>query len=586
MIAYLIKSGLCLAILLVIYLVLLERHKMHRFNRIFLLAALVVGLTVPMFPVDVVRNKLITETPTEIVSSVALTSTEWLQSVAEYPSNRNKVLKPNSTQIRELNSSEIAYTRNFSFHFLKGFSLIAYTLICSFLFVRMGFALYSFYEKEKKNRSLSYKSARLVLIGEPIAPHTFLDTIFVNKDQYHSGEIADQIFEHELTHATQKHSLDVFFVELLRIIFWFNPIFYFYKRAIQINHEFLADQSVLDKTNDPVSYKKLLIESVLPSYKTNLSSSFNYALTKKRFIMMVKKSTTQSMLSRKVVLIPIIASLALVFGTKISQDRLTYEINGVKFTEPYNSAWFNSNSIILSKNEEMNKSLYDHKWKYYDEEGNPFTGEWIIYDKDDDEKIDTRSEIENGKLLSKTRYYNLEGLEGRLSIVRETYQGDTVSTTMFSSENELWGITTIAYKNNNFNIIRIQSFNEEKETWGVIDLTSIAIKDNPNDSLNLITEFNSLGNIESQKLFEGNKEIPLTQKAKDVGVRNAKNRYKNTLLEYQRVLPKGDINQIALAFEELKRERSTWFAFRKKYGISGELPPLPSLPTELLKKKL
>ena len=29
------------------------------------------------------------------------------------------------------------------------------------------------------------------------------------------------------------------------MIFWFNPIFIFYKKAIQLNHEFLADEKVV-----------------------------------------------------------------------------------------------------------------------------------------------------------------------------------------------------------------------------------------------------------------------------------------------------------------------------------------------------
>ena len=134
MIAYLIKSGLCLVVLLAIYLLFLEREKMHRFNRFFLLAALVVGLTVPLFSVDMVRNKLITETPTEIVNDIAITSSDLVAKVAEYPSNRSKVTDFSYSELSALNSTQIGYKRNFSYHFLKGLSLIFYSLICLFLF--------------------------------------------------------------------------------------------------------------------------------------------------------------------------------------------------------------------------------------------------------------------------------------------------------------------------------------------------------------------------------------------------------------------------------------------------------------------
>jgi beta-lactamase regulating signal transducer with metallopeptidase domain len=48
------------------------------------------------------------------------------------------------------------------------------------------------------------------------------------------------------------------FIETLKALFWFNPIFIFYKRAIQLNHEFLADEKVVKSHNDVPFYQNLL----------------------------------------------------------------------------------------------------------------------------------------------------------------------------------------------------------------------------------------------------------------------------------------------------------------------------------------
>lgn len=49
------------------------------------------------------------------------------------------------------------------------------------------------------------------------------------------------ILQHEMVHVKQWHSADVIFFELFAIVNWFNPIAYFYQKAIKNIHEFIAD---------------------------------------------------------------------------------------------------------------------------------------------------------------------------------------------------------------------------------------------------------------------------------------------------------------------------------------------------------
>lgn len=48
MLAYLLKSGLCLAFFLIFYNLLLEREKMHLFKRFYLLASLMLAFAIPL----------------------------------------------------------------------------------------------------------------------------------------------------------------------------------------------------------------------------------------------------------------------------------------------------------------------------------------------------------------------------------------------------------------------------------------------------------------------------------------------------------------------------------------------------------
>ncbi len=50
MMGYIIKSTICLGIVLLVYLLALEREKMHRFNRVYLLLGLILSLIIPFLP--------------------------------------------------------------------------------------------------------------------------------------------------------------------------------------------------------------------------------------------------------------------------------------------------------------------------------------------------------------------------------------------------------------------------------------------------------------------------------------------------------------------------------------------------------
>src|SRR5690606_20368631 len=91
----------------------------------------------------------------------------------------------------------------------------------------------------------------------------------------------------------QKHSLDVLLVEFLRIVFWFNPLLLLYKKAIQLNHEFLADEAVYSKFQDKAVYQWLIFSKISGNEAgLSISSPFNLSSTKSRLIMMGKSSSS------------------------------------------------------------------------------------------------------------------------------------------------------------------------------------------------------------------------------------------------------------------------------------------------------
>src|SRR5690606_28882516 len=141
--------------------------------------------------------------------------------------------------------------------------------------------------------------------------------IFINEEEYKASAIETRLISHELAHVHQKHTYDILLVELFFIFVWFNPIILFYKKAMQLNHEFLADEAVLNIYKSVADYQTLLLSKIGLINKIPLTNSFNYLITKKRLIMMTKQVNKTRTLFKKIALLPLLSLLIFFFSTKV-----------------------------------------------------------------------------------------------------------------------------------------------------------------------------------------------------------------------------------------------------------------------------
>ncbi|WP_369410682.1 M56 family metallopeptidase [Flavobacterium taihuense] len=127
-----------------------------------------------------------------------------------------------------------------------------------------------------------------------------MKTIFINEQDFNNNNIAPELIVHETAHIKQKHTYDILFIEVLQILFWFNPIIILYKRAIKLNHEFLADETVNAAFKSVYQYQNMLLSFASNERKVALASSINYLITKKRLIMMTKTESQIKIISKTV----------------------------------------------------------------------------------------------------------------------------------------------------------------------------------------------------------------------------------------------------------------------------------------------
>lgn len=265
MIAFLIKSSVSMLVFLLFYKLVLEREKMHRINRFLLIFALVFSVVIPF-----VSFELISENP--IVK----------QSIPSY------ILPEIYIGNQEAETTKL-FTSETVFRIIYGLGFLV------FLF-RFVWNLTSILRRIHESETIKKDGFTLVLIQDEMLPHSFWNWVFVNRNEYENDQINEELFVHEKAHVTQKHSLDILFVEVLQMVFWFSPIIYLYKKAIKLNHEFLADQKVNETFRAVVHYQKLLLQKSVGNSLVPIASNLNYSITKKRFIMMTKSTSRFRML--------------------------------------------------------------------------------------------------------------------------------------------------------------------------------------------------------------------------------------------------------------------------------------------------
>ena len=112
----------------------------------------------------------------------------------------------------------------------------------------------------------------------------------------------DALIRHEAAHIRQRHTMDVIFLEIMQAVFWFNPVLWLYKRAIQEVHEFLADRAachtnaaeapVQQASLEPPAYARQLVAYALDVPLTALTTPFVSKSTLKQRIIMLQKPQT------------------------------------------------------------------------------------------------------------------------------------------------------------------------------------------------------------------------------------------------------------------------------------------------------
>ncbi len=258
---FMIDSGFSLGVLSLVYVLFLRKETYFKFNRIYLLASVVFSAIMPFVTIPTFSGE---EKASGNISVV-------LDTIPVYAHT---------------------YTDKFSMilseYGISGVIYLSGTLLFLILFLFRLIALTQLLQKSE----LKYRTEAISLMEsqEINSPFSFFHFIVLPVNCEESPKL-NSILTHEKEHVKQNHSLDVLILEMLTVFQWCNPFIWLVRRLVRENHEFLADQAVLNDGYNPNQYKLLLLSQVADGFL--ITNNFSYSLIKIRIRMITKNKSSR-----------------------------------------------------------------------------------------------------------------------------------------------------------------------------------------------------------------------------------------------------------------------------------------------------
>ncbi|TXD81856.1 hypothetical protein ESY86_16660 [Subsaximicrobium wynnwilliamsii] len=230
-----------------------------------------------------------------------------------------------------------------------------------FFFGKLCVELFSLRNLLNATQLKSNAGFKLLETSEAITPFSFFNRIVYNPEQFDSEELK-HIINHEKVHVSQWHSLDLLIAQICCVLFWFNPFIWGYKRAIQQNLEFIADDVAQGTSEENKAYQTVLLKTCLQTNPFQLTNNFYTSLIKTRILMLHKSKSKRLHKLKLLVILPLLAGFVMSFNTEaiyvetsnplenpktrssLLQDRLT-----VTFTQDAEESYFAQAKASLAK---------------------------------------------------------------------------------------------------------------------------------------------------------------------------------------------------------------------------------------------
>jgi len=314
---YLIQSSGILAAFYVLYFLFLRNERFFAEIRWFLMMSIVLAVFLPL--VKIPYTVLVEASQVNVSSDLSVG--DWIAgSIPE-------VMSDNKT-----------------FYSIPVLLMGIYLMVSLVLLIRSGIKVWQIWSMIVGKEFVEKDNCKVILLDEKIPAFSFFGYVVINRGEFENEELRN-IFIHEKVHALQKHWIDLLLVEILSIIFWFNPFVWLFQIAIKQTHELLADDGVIARGFGIGQYQAILINQLMGAEVVGLANNFNHSINKKRMIMMSKEKGPKIRRYKLLFMIPVVAAV-LVFNMKA----IKVHAQEVEIVEIQNSEKVKISGLILAEN--------------------------------------------------------------------------------------------------------------------------------------------------------------------------------------------------------------------------------------------
>jgi beta-lactamase regulating signal transducer with metallopeptidase domain len=155
----------------------------------------------------------------------------------------------------------------------------------------------------------------IVKTDNGVAAFSFFNYIFINKDYKNlTHDEFQKIIKHERIHVKQWHTIDILFVEIISILFWFSPLVGYTKNRIKEIHEYIADEKTAGIGEMKKNYAQLLFNLASEAKTFSLMTGFSSKQISNRILMVSKTRSLPVYKLSFIAIIPVAALLLLSFS--------------------------------------------------------------------------------------------------------------------------------------------------------------------------------------------------------------------------------------------------------------------------------
>ena len=269
---YAVKVVLTSGVLFLHYRLFLRDKTFHRYNRFYLLASVLVSLSLPLLRLNYFTVQV---------------------------NNENYML---------LHQIQQGSGRHFDHIYNPDIFLLSVALVAAFMTGRFIYSTFKILKLKERFPKEALDGVNLYMTDLEHAPFSYFKNLFWKHTIPVDSVLGRQILEHEMAHIRQRHTNDKIFMEITRSVFWFNPFFYLIRKEIHLIHEYLADKKAVGHSDTRVFAQMLLAShfsaNALPATSALLSPHLKKRLT------MLKTATTKFSYARKILALPLLCAIA------------------------------------------------------------------------------------------------------------------------------------------------------------------------------------------------------------------------------------------------------------------------------------